>query len=340
MESHGEVGQGFVSYLMVFFAIWWAWMNFTWFATAFDSDDWLYRLLTIFQMGGVLVLASGVEAAMTEHDFTRVTWAYVLMRLAMVAQWLRVAASNPDYRGTALRYAAGIVVVQVGWVARLALPGAWGVIGFLVLVVAEVAVPIWSERRVSTPWHPHHITERYSLFTLILLGESILASANAVVEALDEGHHAVELTGLAAIGLLIAAGLWWVYFSREHHAHITTLGASLAYGYVHYFIFAGVGAFSAGVEVLVGRVAAGDPVPDVAATVTLVGPVAVFLVGLWALVLRPTLTGLGHALYWLGVVLVGCGLFGTPLLGGSLVCVGVAACVVAVSMPLLEVSRV
>jgi low temperature requirement protein LtrA len=75
MESHGEVGQGFVSYLMVFFAIWWAWMNFTWFATAFDSDDWLYRLLTIFQMGGVLVLASGVEAAMTEHDFTRVTWA-------------------------------------------------------------------------------------------------------------------------------------------------------------------------------------------------------------------------------------------------------------------------
>ncbi len=53
------LGQGVVSYLMVFFAVWWAWMNFTWFASAFDTDDWLYRVLTIVQMAGVLVLAAG-----------------------------------------------------------------------------------------------------------------------------------------------------------------------------------------------------------------------------------------------------------------------------------------
>jgi low temperature requirement protein LtrA len=214
-----------------------------------------------------------------------------------------------------------------------------GIAGFLVMVVAEIAVPVWAEHRNSTPWHPHHVTERYGLFTLILLGESILASANAVVEALDEGRHAAGLTGLAAFGLFIAAGLWWVYFSRAHHAHITTLGSSLVYGYVHYFVFAGVGAFSAGVEVLVGRVAAGESVPDVVSTVTLVGPVAVFLIGLWALVLRPTLTGAGQALYWFGVVLVLVGLAGAPLVAAALVCLGVAACVVAVTVPGLEASR-
>ena len=67
-EAH--VAEGALSYAMVFFAIWWAWMNFTWFATSFATDDWLYRVLTIVQMAGVLVLAAGIEAAFVEHDFT------------------------------------------------------------------------------------------------------------------------------------------------------------------------------------------------------------------------------------------------------------------------------
>ncbi|HWC09475.1 MAG TPA: low temperature requirement protein A, partial [Solirubrobacterales bacterium] len=103
--SDDHVGQGVVSYLMVFFAIWWAWMNFTWFASAFDTDDWLYRVLTILQMAGVLVLAAGVHAAMVDFDYLVVTWGYVIMRLAMVAQWLRAAASDAGARPTALRFA-------------------------------------------------------------------------------------------------------------------------------------------------------------------------------------------------------------------------------------------
>jgi low temperature requirement protein LtrA len=119
--SEDHVAQGVLAYLMVFFAIWWAWMNFTWFASAFDTDDWLYRVLTIVQMGGVLVLAAGVHDAMVEFDFLVVTWGYVIMRLALVAQWLRAAASDPESRRTALRMALGVTVVQVLWVARICL---------------------------------------------------------------------------------------------------------------------------------------------------------------------------------------------------------------------------
>ena len=54
---------------MVFFAIWWAWMNFTWFASAFDTDDWLYRVLTIVQMGGVLLAAAAIPAVVEHGDF-------------------------------------------------------------------------------------------------------------------------------------------------------------------------------------------------------------------------------------------------------------------------------
>ena len=84
--SHGAAGSAVVSYLLVFFAIWWAWMNFTWFASAFDVDDLLYRLLTLVQMAGVLVLAAGVPTAFEHGDFTAITIGYVIMRVALIAQ--------------------------------------------------------------------------------------------------------------------------------------------------------------------------------------------------------------------------------------------------------------
>jgi low temperature requirement protein LtrA len=55
------------------------------------------------------------------------------------------------------------------------------------LVVAELAVPFIAESRATTPWHPGHIAERYSLFTLIVLGESVLAGSVALGAGLDSG---------------------------------------------------------------------------------------------------------------------------------------------------------
>ena len=155
MIAEDHVGEAVVGYLMVFFAIWWAWMNFSWFASAFDTDDWLYRVTTIVQMAGVLVLAAGVHDAMVDQDFTTVTWGYVIMRLAMVAQWLRAAASDPASRASALRFAVGITVVQVLWVARMyLLDDQWQFWTFFVLVVLELLVPLWGETHGRTSWHP------------------------------------------------------------------------------------------------------------------------------------------------------------------------------------------
>ena len=94
-------GDGLASipaFLSVFFAIWWAWMNFTWFSSAYDTDDVFFRLLTVVQMGGVLVLAAGVPRAFDEGDFLVVTIGYVIMRLGLVAQWVRAAIEHPERR--------------------------------------------------------------------------------------------------------------------------------------------------------------------------------------------------------------------------------------------------
>lgn len=152
-----HAGSGLAAYAAVFFAIWWAWMNFTWFASAYDTDDVPYRLLTLVQMAGVLVLAAGVTHVFDDADFTLVVAGYVVMRLAMVTQWLRAAREHPAGRDAALRYAAGVTMVQVGWVARLWAPDAMAWPTFVLLAAAELAVPAWAEFRGGpTSWHPPH----------------------------------------------------------------------------------------------------------------------------------------------------------------------------------------
>ncbi|MBV0894787.1 low temperature requirement protein A [Microbacterium sp. NC79] len=281
-----HVLDGIMSYAVVFFAIWWAWMNFTWFATSFDTDDWLYRLITIVQMSGVLVLAAGIGPAFNEGNFTISIYAYVVMRAAMLVQWLRASRGTPILRRTTLAYAAGIAVVQLLWLASLLLPTAIFPIVVVVLILAEVSVPVVAEKNGTTPWHPHHITERYGLFTLILLGESLLASSNAIIAALQSGERLGSLVGTALLTLIATAALWWIYFWPPHHHAIGGMRNSLIYGYGHYFIFAAAGAFSAGIEleidVLTGHSEVGTPWAAYAYTI----PLAVFVLGVWLLAIR------------------------------------------------------
>jgi low temperature requirement protein LtrA len=282
VEDHA--GEGVLGYLMVFFAIWWAWMNFTWFASAYDTDDVAYRLLTMVQMGGVLVLAAGVPAAFASQNFAAVTLGYVLMRFAMLTQWLRAAGADRAHRRTCIRYATGTAIVQVGWVLRLVLVAPWGLVGFFVLAAGELFVPWWAERTRGTTWHPHHIAERYGLFTIIVLGECVLAATTAVQAAFTEAGASTELVLLGAGALVLLFSLWWFYFLKpaapglEHRRELSFL-----WGYGHYVVFAALAALGAGLEVSVEAIThqIAAPAPLVAYAVAL--PVAVVLMVVWAL---------------------------------------------------------
>ncbi|MFJ3407137.1 low temperature requirement protein A [Promicromonospora sp. NPDC090134] len=304
--TEGHVLDGLLTYSLVFFGIWWAWMNFTWFATSFDTDDWLYRLLTIAQMAGVLVLATGIEPAFTDADYTLPVVSYVVMRLAMVAQWLRAARSHPSVRRTAHVYAVGIATVQALWLVQLTLPDVPGTITLVLLIVAEIAIPIIAQRQGTTPWHPHHITERYGLFTLILLGESLLGSANAIIEAVHDTDALAPLISIAALAFIVTAALWWIYFWPPHHLSITSFGGTLRYGYVHYFVFAAAGALSAGIEVQIDALTGHSELSDLAASYTVTIPIAIFLAGIWWVAIRDHADPLVNTVVPLAAVLVLC----------------------------------
>lgn len=285
--SHGDFVHGITSYAMVFFAVWWAWMNFTWFATSFGTDDWLYRITTIVQMGGVLVFAAGIPTAFEQGDFTIAVLGYIVMRVAMVAQWLRASRGAGELRAATRRYAFGIAAVQVLWVLFLLIPsGPLQIVAFAAFALIEVSVPVFAEHRRQTPWHPHHITERYGLFTLIVLGESLLASANAIIDAGHELESFVPLISISVLTLVVTASLWWIYFWPPHHRAITSFGRSLRYGYTHYFVFAAAAAFSAGIEVEIDVLTGESHLTNIAASFTVTVPIAIFLLGIWWIEIR------------------------------------------------------
>jgi len=302
--SEGHASSGLLSYVMVFFAIWWAWMNFSWFGTSFSTDDWLYRVVTIVQMAGVLVLAAGVGPAFHHGDWTVIVIGYVVMRIAMVVQWLRASRTTGPLRRVALTYAAGIVITQVLWVGFLFLPKSVTIPAFVVLVIAELAVPVVAERRDTTPWHPEHISERYGLFTLILLGESLLASAGAVIGALDGSGSVVALVSIAALALVSTAAVWWIYFWPPHDRAFTSLASSLRYGYGHFVVFASAGAFSAGVGVEVDRISGESEIAAIPASFVVTIPIALVLLGVWLLAIRRNADRVVNTAVPLGAVLV------------------------------------
>ncbi len=322
-EQH--LAQGLLGFVTTFFAIWWAWMTFTWFASAYDTDDATYRVMTMLQMVGVLVLAAGVPTA-TQGDFATVTMGYLVMRVGQVALWLRAGREHPERRRTCQRYAIGILVVQSLWVARLALPPSLGLASFVVLVVFEFAIPVWAAKAGHTPWHAHHIAERYGLFTIIVLGECVLGATNAVsgVIASEGWSFSVVQVGFGAASLVLA--LWWVYFlvpsGEALHQH---RNRAFRWGYGHATVFMSLAALGAFLGVVADQLkapasaassaAAAHPVSATDAIALVAGAVALYLLSVWWMSEHVTRHNARLQRIWLGSMLLLAAVVGATWLG-------------------------
>lgn len=278
--------DGIIRYLMVFFAIWWTWMNFTWFATEYEIDDWLYRVMTLVQMAGLLVMAGGIPDAMHDLDPAVLITGYVTMRMALVLQWVRAAIQSPETRQRCLRYAVGVTLVQVMWIAAAVVGWTFALPFFLVAVLLELAVPLYAERAVSTRWHPHHLTERYGLFTMIVLGESVLASVNSVIAALEEADQQADIIRVAVLGFIVVAAMWWVYFAAPHANQFGELRQTVLWGYGHYVIYAAAAAVSVAISLELADQLHPLEVSEWKMAAAFCVPVAIFVTVIWVLALR------------------------------------------------------
>ncbi|WP_370478477.1 low temperature requirement protein A [Tamlana flava] len=248
--------NGIIAFFMSFFSIWWAWMNFTWFSSAYDTDDTPFRLTTFLLMFGALIFAVGVNDISLGNSRPYVpVFGFVIMRIAMSIHWLRAAKEHPENKKTNLRYAFGIIFAQLCWVAWLFIPKDLALWAFLVFMLIELLVPLYAEgKKLATNWHPHHIAERYGLLTIIVLGEGLLGTANTISGLLkDETHWSVAAfpLGLAAASLIFA--LWWTYFELPWGRVLEekrSRKVGFLFGYSHFLVFASLAAVGSSLELI------------------------------------------------------------------------------------------
>jgi low temperature requirement protein LtrA len=290
-EDHIAAGVG--GFLFAVFAISWAWINFSWFASAYDTDDWVFRLLTMVQMVGVLILALGLPTMFDslehgEHvDNGVMVLGYVVMRVPMVFQWARAARQDPVRRSACRAYIVTITGAQAGWVALLF--AHTSILVTVIVVVAlglvELAGPVVAETRYGgTPWHARHIAERYGLLVIITLGESLIgtmASLTALVGPDGPGWSAdVALVGLA--GTALTFGMWWSYFIIPSAEVLDARRErSFGWGYGHIPMFGAVVAVGAGLHVAAFFIERESVLGSVATLLTVAIPAAIFVAGVY-----------------------------------------------------------
>ena len=291
--AEGHYSVALLGFGLASFGICWAWTNFTWFASAYDTDDWIFRLVTMVQMMGVLVFAIGVPRmfASIEHgehlDTSIMVLGYVIMRLALVAQWLRAARQDPARRHACLAYAVLVSAAQIGWAALIfghfSIARTFIIIGMLALI--EVAVPALAERLDGgTPWHAHHIAERHGLFTIVALGEGVVGTVAALSAVVEHQGWTLDaaLVGIAGTGLTF--GLWWVYYMLPSapilHEH---RDRAFVWGYGQLLIVTSIVATGAGLHVAATFIEHEAHVGPLATLLTVAVPVAAFLGLIYAL---------------------------------------------------------
>ena len=287
MLASGHVGAGLAGFVFATFSVCWAWINFSWFASAYDTDDWVYRLTTMLQMVGVLVLALGIPQVFSSiaegrHVDNRAMVAgYVVMRVAMVIQWLRAATQDPARQAACLTYAAAITVAQVGWVAIAIVHSSLGVTFILVAVMVgiELSGPLLAEKRMGgTPWHAHHIAERNGLLTIIALGEGVVGTVASLSAVVAEQGWTTDAVLVAVAGTGLTFGMWWVYFvvpaADLLHAHRER---SFGYGYLHIVVFGSIVATGAGLHAAADYIEHKSAMNSTATVLAVAIPVGVYI---------------------------------------------------------------
>ncbi len=145
----------------------------------------------------------------------------------------------------------GLVLVQFAWVLLLFTPTEWHLPGFVVLAVVELLVPVWAEQPSPTPWNVDHIRERYGLFTILLLGESILSTSPAIRSAADNNVQGIAFISIVLGGLLIVYAMWWLYFYQHIPQIMSSQRLAFIWAYGHFLIFGATAAVGAGLAVAV-----------------------------------------------------------------------------------------
>ncbi len=247
---------GLLRYTFMFLMIWWAWLGHTVYCTRFHSEDRVQRLLTFLQFFAVAIMAANAKSGLDSDDSAGFGAAYAVMRGVLVVQYLR-ARRIPSTRALTTWYAAGFGVAAALWLVAALVPAPWRFGLWAAALTIDFATP-WAAGHHAhrAPTDAAHFPERFGLFTLILLGESVAAIMHGI-ENQPTWSAAAVTAAFSSLGLMCA--FWWGYFEIANGAgerHIRTRrdrSMLHLWMHAHVFLYLGVAVLGVGLEHVVIR---------------------------------------------------------------------------------------
>ncbi len=202
--------SGFFHFIVLFTSIWWLWVSSTLYSTRFDTDDPLHRFLTAMQMFGLAILAANVHDGLGKNS-AGFAFSYALVRTLNVIEYQRVLHHISIARNLAIVFVRSFGIVGTIWFVSTFVPMPWRLFLWFLALVVDFATPLLiGQLGVQFAPNESHLPERFGLFIIIVLGESIIGVVNGFVQ---QQQNILSIFSLA-FGISIAFSLWWIYFDN------------------------------------------------------------------------------------------------------------------------------
>jgi low temperature requirement protein LtrA len=250
--AHEVSWMGVASYLAYFALVWWLWASHTFYADRYDTDDLIYRLLAGAQMVAVAVIA--VSLSLGEAGSTQVfAIGYTATRFTLLLLYGRAYRHVPGTRALVRGYLIGFGTASAIWMISVITPEParfwlWGV-AFAVDLATPYAV---RKIQAAAPLDRSHLPERFGLFTILVLGEAIVA----VTVGLSHVAWQTPTTIVGILGLGAATCLWWINFEHLDGSVIRRRGEGknwrpTVWIYSHLPLAAGLAMYGVSVELAI-----------------------------------------------------------------------------------------
>ncbi|WP_102126037.1 low temperature requirement protein A [Deinococcus planocerae] len=235
-------------FLLLFVPVWWVWLSVAYYNERFETYDLSFRAVTFFQMLAVAGMAATAEYGLGKTA-TGFALSYAFARALITWMWWRAGRHNPGVRPVTDVYVRGFSASIVLWTVAAFLTGPLALILKGVGLLIDLVTPLLTladQPRVF-PAPARKLPERFGLFVIIVLGESLVGVVNGLAEVETLGPVTVLRF---VLGLLLGFGLWWVYFDyigrREPDSH--NRWRFLAWSYLHLPLVVGITLIGAMVE--------------------------------------------------------------------------------------------
>ena len=257
---------GLLRFAFLFLLIWWAWLGHTTFSTRFDTDDLVQRLLTWLQMFLVAVMAINATGALDSRDSAGFAAAYSIMRFVLVAQYVR-ARRVRQARALTTRYASSYAISATMWLLSSLIPVPWRFWLWALALFIDVATPlVTTAHLIRVPHDAAHLPERYGLFSIILLGESMVAVMTGMGR---QEYWSVGAAASAILGMALVFAIWWWYFDGagavgERMVRSTRDAVAFhVWSYAHVPLFLSIAVTGVGVEHVIATATNAPLLPSV-----------------------------------------------------------------------------